>query len=45
VIGPYRGIPGSLEVDDNGKTPEVYKFFTNTQQRKSLDDLKKRMGK
>jgi len=45
VVGPYKGIPYSLEVDDKGKTPEVYKFFTNKQQRESLDDLKKRMTK
>jgi hypothetical protein len=45
VIGPYRGIPYSLEADENGKTPEVYKFFTNKQQRESLDDLRKRMTK
>jgi hypothetical protein len=45
VVGPYKGIPYSLEQDDNGKTPEVYKFFTNKQQRESLDDLKKRITK
>jgi hypothetical protein len=45
VIGPYKGIPYSLEPDDNGKIPEVYKFFTNKQQRESLDDLRKRMTK
>ena len=45
VVGPYKGIPGSVEVDAKGNVPEVYKFFTNTQQRKSLDDLRKRMSK
>ena len=45
VIGPYKGIPYSLEPDDNGKIPDVYKFFTNKQQRESLDDLRKRMTK
>ena len=45
VVGPYKGIPGSVDVDANGKAPEVYKFFTNKQQRESLDDLRKRMGK
>jgi len=45
VVGPYKGIPYSLQQDENGKTPEVYKFFTNKQQRESLDDLRKRMTK
>ena len=45
VIGPYKGIPYSLDADESGKTPEVYKFFTNKQQRESLDDLRKRMSK
>lgn len=45
VVGPYKGIPYSVEADDSGKIPEVYKFFTNKQQRESLDDLRKRMGK
>ena len=45
VIGPYKGIPNSLDVDAQGKTPEVYKFSTNKQQRETLDDLRKRMTK
>jgi hypothetical protein len=45
VIGPYKGIPYSLDADADGKVPEVYKFFTNKQQRESLNDLRKRMGK
>ena len=45
VIGPYKGIPYSLDADADGKTPEVYKFFTNKQQRETLEDLKKRMTK
>jgi hypothetical protein len=45
VIGPYKGIPYSLDADAEGKTPEVYKFFTNKQQRETLDDLRKRMTK
>jgi len=45
VVGPYKGIPYSVEADDSGKIPEVYKFFTNKQQRESLDELRKRMIK
>ena len=45
VVGPYKNIPGSVEVDEKGNAPEVYKFFTNKQQRESLDDLRKRMNK
>ena len=45
VIGPYKGIPYSIDADASGKTPEVYKFFTNKQQRESLDDLMRRMKK
>ena len=45
VVGPYKGIPYSVEEDAEGKIPEVYKFFTNKQQRESLDELRKRMGK
>ena len=45
IVGPYRNIPGSVEADDKGNIPEVYKFFTNKQQRESLDDLRKRMNK
>ena|SRR2546421_9577715 len=45
VVGPYKGIPYSVEADNSGRVPEVYKFFTNKQQRESLDDLMKRMKK
>jgi len=45
VIGPYKAIPYSLDADAQGKTPEVYKFSTNKQQRETLDDLRKRMTK
>ncbi len=45
VVGPYKGIPYSVDVDASGKAPEVYKFFTNKQQRESLSDLEKRMQK
>ena len=46
VVGPYKGIPYSIEPDKStGKVPEVYKFFTNKQQRESLNDLMQRMHK
>lgn len=46
VVGPYKGIPYSVEADKStGKIPEVYKFFTNKQQRESLTDLMNRMKK
>ncbi|HKP31713.1 MAG TPA: hypothetical protein VJT83_03265 [Chitinophagaceae bacterium] len=46
VVGPYKGIPYSVDVDKStGKVPEVYKFFTNKQQRESVDELMKRMHK
>jgi archaellum component FlaF (FlaF/FlaG flagellin family) len=43
IIGPYKGIPYKIEEDASGKPTEVYKFFTNKQQRESLGDLLKRM--
>ena len=45
MVGPYKPIPFSIEADDNGKIPEVYKFFTNKQQRESLDEVRKRVTK
>ena len=39
IIGPYNGIPQSIDVDKNGKGPEMYKFFTNKQKRETLQDL------
>jgi hypothetical protein len=45
VINPYNNIPGSVEVDKDGKTPEIYKFFTAKQKRESLNELIERMKK
>lgn len=42
VVGPYESIPYKLEGKD-GKLPEVYKLYTNKQQRESLLDLFRRM--
>jgi hypothetical protein len=44
IVGPYKGIPYKVDVDDAGKPLEVYKFFTNKQQRESLNDLLQRMN-
>ena len=45
ILGPYNAIPGKIEADKDGNAPEYYKFFTNTEKRKSLDDLMKRLNK
>lgn len=45
VIGPYKGIPYKVDVDDSGKPLEIYKFFTNKQKRETLDDMLKRFGR
>jgi hypothetical protein len=42
VVGPFEGIPYELD-KKNGKIPEVYKLYTNKQQRESLLDLFRRM--
>lgn len=39
IVGPYKGIPYQVE-----EGAEVYKFFTNKQQRESLGDLLNRMN-
>lgn len=44
VIGPYKGIPYKVDVDESGKAIEIYKFFTNKQKRETLDDMLKRFG-
>lgn len=44
VIGPYKGIPYKVEVDESGKAIEIYKFFTNKQKRETLEDMLKRFG-
>jgi hypothetical protein len=41
VFGPFTKIPGSLEADENGKAPEIYKFYTNTEMRELIENLKK----
>lgn len=44
VVGPYNPKPSSVTEDASGKVPDVFKFNTNTQKRKDLDDLIKRMS-
>ncbi|MEJ7767573.1 MAG: hypothetical protein WKF89_07160 [Chitinophagaceae bacterium] len=39
IIGPYNNIPGTVDSDNSGKTPEMYKLFTNKQKRESVEEL------
>ncbi|MBS1564679.1 MAG: hypothetical protein JST39_09835 [Bacteroidetes bacterium] len=39
IVGSFNGIPNSNEPDASGKTPEVFKFFTNKQKRETLTEL------
>jgi hypothetical protein len=41
VFGPFTKIPGTLEADKNGKAPEIYKFYTNTEMRDLIANFKK----
>jgi hypothetical protein len=45
LINPYNNIPYKVEVDKDGKAPEIYKFFTAKQKRESLNELLERMKK
>jgi hypothetical protein len=45
ILSPYKLIPSKIELDKDGKAPEYYKFFTNTQKRESLDEMMKRLTK
>lgn len=45
LINPYNNIPYKVEVDKDGKAPEIYKFFTARQKRESLNELLERMKK
>jgi hypothetical protein len=45
MVGSANGIPYKVEVGADGKTQEVYKFFTNKQKRETLDDLLKQREK
>lgn len=41
VFGPFNKIPASIDTEKNGKAPEVYKFYTNTEMRDLIVRLKK----
>ena len=41
VFGPFTKIPGTLDADENGKAPEIYKFYTNNEMREVIANLKK----
>ena len=41
VVGPFKGMPASLEPDKKGNIPEVYKFISNKDARETLDRLEK----
>jgi hypothetical protein len=45
LLSPYKNIPYEVKVDDKGKAPEMYKFYTNSQKREALTDLLKRLNK
>lgn len=41
IFGPYKKIPGTLEAGENGEAPEIYKFYTNSEMRELIANLKK----
>ncbi|MBZ5857883.1 putative periplasmic lipoprotein [Flavihumibacter profundi] len=41
VVGPFKGMPASLQPDKDGKVPEVYKFVSNKDARETLERLEK----
>lgn len=41
VFGPFRKIPAELEVGEDNKEPEIYKFYTNMEIRELIGRLKK----
>lgn len=45
IIGPFKGIPYKLEPDNNGKIPDIIKFFSNKQKRETLNDLMEERAK
>jgi hypothetical protein len=45
LINPFNNIPYKVEVDKDGKAPEIYKFYTAKQKRESLNELLERMKK
>lgn len=41
IFGPFTQIPGTIETAKDGKAPEIYKFYTNTEMRELIFKLKK----
>lgn len=41
LVGPFKGMPASLQPDKNGNIPEVYKFVSNKDARETLERLEK----
>ena len=39
VYGPFTKIPGTMDADENGKAPEIYKFYTNNEMREVIANL------
>lgn len=45
IYGPFSNVPYEIEVGTDGKAPDILKFYTNPQKRKSLDELLERLRK
>jgi hypothetical protein len=41
LVGPFKGMPASLQPDNKGNIPEVYKFVSNKDARETLERLEK----
>jgi hypothetical protein len=41
VFGPFTKVSSSIEADENGKAPEIYKFYTNGEVRELIEKFKK----
>lgn len=41
VVGPFKGMPASLQADKEGNVPEVFKFVSNKDARETLLRLEK----
>lgn len=41
IVGPFKGMPASLQPDKDGKYPEVFKFVSNKDARETLERLEK----
>jgi hypothetical protein len=40
IFGPYTKIPAALDMDADGKEPEIYKFYTNSEMRGLIKNFK-----